>query len=330
MVDVFRGVRRVLRDDGTLWLNLGDTYSGGKTGRADAERNGVDGFTGGQKGKGVPLPERDTLGIPSGNLVGVPWRVALALQVDGWILRQDVIWSKPSPMPESVRNRCTKAHEHVFLFAKKPGYFYDAEAIKEKAKPESYARYEFGFTTQDGKTGDPSNDAAFGCKATKQKDGKERFRDLSGANKRSVWSVDDHRALLDWLAANDPALLMRFLGESRNKTDVWRVSSKGYSGAHFATFPEKLIKPMILAGTAVGDVVLDPFLGSGTTAIASLRHGRRCWGIDLSEEYLTDQAVPRIRDFLRSRLDLEHLVGEEVGTRAAAPSQKAVRIGKGG
>jgi len=171
-VEVFRQVRRVMRDDGTLWLNFGDSYSAG-----------------------------GPSGVPSGNLVGIPWRVALALQADGWVLRQDIIWHKPSPMPESVQNRCTKAHEYIFLLTKASKYFYDAEAIKEDSVQADRKR-----------------------------------NDRVGGNKRS--EVD-----------HSPGF--QFEGSAtKNKRSVWTVASQGYTGAHFATFPPKLIEPCILAGTS--------------------------------------------------------------------------------
>lgn len=279
---VFAELYRVLRDDGTCWLNYGSSYASG------------------------------------GNLIGVPWRVALALQADGWILRQDIIWVKPSPMPESVRNRCTKAHEYLFLLTKKgSGYFYDAEAIREK--PSGRTDVLRGFQKPGGSRMDANN--------TYQIDGKV------GANKRSVWTI----------------------------------ASEIYEGAHFATFPRKLIEPCILAGTSsegccsecgapwrrvvettpltrerpndyvkrtgeegtgnscansvagveartvgweidcdcawetVPCIVLDPFMGSGTTAVVAWTNGRHVIGIDLSKDYLRDNAVPRIEGALLDR-----------------------------
>jgi DNA modification methylase len=196
MVAVFREVRRVLRDDGTLFLNLGDTYSGGKSGRDDSGDNGR--FAGPRID---PTPRKPTQGLPSGNLVGVPWRVALALQADGWVLRQDIIWAKPSPMPESVRNRCTKAHEYVFLLTKSNRYFYDAEAIRETA--------EYGYR-------DMPNGDLYAHNEERQPGSTTGKHPEYGRNKRSVWSV----------------------------------ASQGFPGAHFATFPPNLIRPMILAGTS--------------------------------------------------------------------------------
>lgn len=386
MVLVFREVRRVLRDDGTLWLNYGDTWSGG-SGTNSAKQ---------QSNAGTMIaPRQGYKGLPPGNLVGVPWRVALALQADGWVLRQDIIWHKPSPMPESVRNRCTKAHEYVFLLTKSNRYFCDMEAIKEPNTEGSVKR--FGIT-RGGQTAtwNTTNNKRDGrIDGTKSNEG---FRDHipNGANKRSVWSV----------------------------------SSSGYPGAHFATFPPKLIEPMILAGTSahgacadcgapwrrvtertaltrerpndyvkrtgeegtgnscansvagvdvetvgwepscechgrqvrrkvlvkgksvdspVGGVkytnpsittvrpqngysdkdrwvtvttyqsdllldehpitpcvVLDPFLGSGTTAAVSVELGRAGWGIELSEQYLRNNAIVRIEGILYD-LGLTHL-----------------------
>jgi DNA modification methylase len=213
MVAVFREVRRVLRDDGTLWLNLGDSYA--QSGRNPspeplevlqerANRRGYDVGAWGKKtkdGQGIAGRAAYDSGLPSGNLVGVPWRVALALQADGWCLRQDIIWAKPSPMPESVRNRCTKAHEYVFLMTKSNRYFYDAEAIKEDS------RFTKIWQGEQFKNGDKT------------------------IHHRGV----PHKV---------------FDGGSKNKRSVWSVASQGFPGAHFATFPPNLIRPMILAGTS--------------------------------------------------------------------------------
>ena len=200
MVEVFRCVHNVLADDGTLWLNIGDTYGAGK------------------------------------QLLGIPWRVALALQADGWCLRQDIIWSKPNPMPESVTDRCTKAHEYIFLMSKSQKYFYDAKAVRE---PEVCGR-------------------------------------MRGPAK--------HR---DTISTNGNSGLAQRVGDGfRNRRSVWSVATKPYKGAHFATFPPSLIEPCILAGSRKGDVVLDPFMGSGTTAVVALKHGRQYLGCELNENYL--------------------------------------------
>jgi DNA modification methylase len=220
MVEVFRCVRDVLADDGTLWLNIGDSYAaqrggthqpaetlaGGKGGKTDdgarVNRDRHDGYN--------PTRNAHAIGLKHKDLIGIPWMLAFALRADGWYLRQDIIWHKPNPMPESVRDRCTKAHEYIFLLSKSERYYFDSEAIAEKA----------------------------------------------------VGS-----------------------GETRNRRSVWTVTTKPYKGAHFATFPPDLIEPCILAGSRQGDVVLDPFMGSGTTAQVAVQHGRQYLGCELNPAY---------------------------------------------
>lgn len=321
MVIVFREIMRVLRPDGTLWLNLGDTYV-------------------------------------KGNLQGVPWKVAFALQEDGWILRQDIVWHKPSAMPQPCENRCTRSHEFIFMFVQGGGYYYDGEAIKEKLKmtDEQYKKMLASKEKQNSAQLGSALEAGAGRKKdgfnSCISDGKTQTYVPSGANKRSVWSI----------------------------------SYQSYEGAHFAVFPPKLVEPCILAGTSqhgacsecgapyeritdreklvrerpndyvkrtgeegtgnscgntvagvsvktlgwqprckckeelaeigyqpgiVPCVVLDPFIGSGTTAVVSLAHGRHCIGIDLSEVYLRENAIPRIQGALLNRPGLAHLAGYE-------------------
>jgi site-specific DNA-methyltransferase (cytosine-N4-specific) len=211
MVKVFRGVKKSLKDNGTLWLNLGDSYnttsSGNKT-----WGNGV-GSNKNYEKKGIfPKKKNKAVGLKAKDLVGIPWRVALALQQDGWYLRQDIIWHKPNPMPESVKDRCTKAHEYIFLLSKSPKYYYDSDAIRDKP----------------------------------------HYGEEVGANKRSVWSIN----------------------------------VKAYKEAHFATFPEKLPELCIKAGSKKGDIVLDPFFGSGTTGWVAQRLGREWLGIELNPEFI--------------------------------------------
>lgn len=259
LVEVFRAVREVLADDGTLWLNLGDSYAGswGSQGRQ--------GNTGQMAGRSVasvrerskiqaarieagayPSKMTRTGAVPDGlkqkDLIGIPWRVAFALQADGWYLRQDIIWHKPNPMPESVRDRCTKAHEYVFLLSKAPRYYFDHEAIKEPA------------------TGRPPGNK----KPTK---GGRHY--ASGA--------EHHRT-----AANLHTIGAR---ETRNRRSVWTVTTKPFRGAHFATFPPDLIEPCVLAGSRPGDTVLDPFGGAGTTGLVAQRNGRRAILCELNPEY---------------------------------------------
>ena len=241
LVAVFRGVRRVLRDDGTLWLNLGDSYGskGGDIFTGFNARYSGTGLDGGKQAaiaeaaKGARSKTRET-GLRAKDLIGIPWRVAFALQADGWYLRQDIIWHKPNPMPESVRDRCTKAHEYIFLLSKSPRYYFDSEAIKEPA------------SAPPKKCG-PKNDAS---------------RNDSGRTG-----------------------IVRGDGETRNRRSVWTVSTKPFGEAHFATFPPALIEPCILAGSRLGDTVLDPFGGAGTTGLVAQQHGRDAILAELNPEY---------------------------------------------
>lgn len=210
LVDVFREVKRVLKDDGTLWVNIGDTYNG-KT--EDDDRKPKD-------------------------LIGIPWMLAFSLRSDGWYLRQDIIWAKTNPMPESVKDRCTKSHEYVFLLSKSQRYYFDNEAIKEPAKPDTTVR--------------------------------DR----------------DHTKLNNTPGRTRMAGLKTNHYTTKNKRDVWMISTKPFKGAHFATFPEDLVEPCILTGSRNDGIVLDPFFGSGTTGVVALRHGRRFIGCELNPEYV--------------------------------------------
>jgi len=249
MVEVFREVWRVLKDDGTLWLNIGDSYT--PTGNGSTKK----GFNARYSGKKSIV---DKQGADEGHLdrsnflvdtkikdlVGIPWRLAFALQADGWFLRQDIIWHKPNPMPESVTDRCTKSHEYVFLLSKSRQYFFDHVAIKEPAKD---------WGTRDRTDGKYHNEGT---------------------------GLTPHSGLTKSY-------------ETRNKRDVWTVATKPYKGAHFAVMPEALVEPCILAGSAVGDTVLDPFTGSGTVGMVALRHNRNFVGTELNAEY-AELAVDRI------------------------------------
>jgi len=252
MVAVFRAVRRVLRDDGTLWLNLGDSYSGAAGGNNRGEGAGGGKERGKAMGFGT-LPKRKDLegGLKHKDLAGIPWRVAFALQADGWWLRQDIIWHKPNPMPESVTDRCTKSHEYIFLLTKSARYYYDNEAVKER-----------GVMV----TGDSAG--------SMQRDTQETHG-LGGGNS----GIN--------LAKQKLAAELQENGYSmRNKRSVWTVTTKPYRDAHFATFPPKLIEPCILAGSAADTLVLDPFSGAGTTGVVAVQHGRRYIGIELNPDYL--------------------------------------------
>lgn len=240
LVAIFHKVRNILADDGTLWLNLGDCYSGSGKGSAAHPEYAIGTKQGTNKGLPGQTKVNDvTFNVPHKNLVGIPWRVAFALQNDGWILRQDIIWSKVNPMPESVTDRCTKSHEYIFLFAKKPHYYFDNEAIKENCN------------THDNIIRDRE---------------KGKLNSVPGRTHENGLKTNNYI--------------------KRNKRDVWTITSHPYKGAHFATFPEELITPCVLAGSKDGDYVLDPFNGSGTTGVVACKHGRGYIGIDCNPEYI--------------------------------------------
>ena len=245
LVEVFREVRRVLADDGTLWLNLGDSYAaqrggthqpaetlaGGKNGKTDSgERVNRDRFDGYN-----PTRNASAIGLKHKDLIGIPWRVAFALQSDGWYLRQDIIWHKPNPMPESVTDRCTKAHEYIFLLSKSERYFFNSQAVKEAA-------------TAAGR--------------------------IPGGNKKVDAKRNDAGRDMSVPVAN-----------TRNRRSVWTIATRPYSGAHFATFPPDLIEPCILAGCPSDGTILDPFGGAGTTGVVAKKHGRKAILIELNPAY---------------------------------------------
>ena len=274
LVEVFREVKRVMKDDGTVWLNLGDSYWGGKgqSGSRDAEYQELRNLSGksinakhqqmGGKGKTRPTDRKHNIIKPK-DLIGIPWRVAFALQADGWYLRQDIIWHKPNPMPESVTDRCTKSHEYIFLLTKSAKYWYDHEAIKENStsndtRPSALKRSRaFGYNTKDKK-----------IKGYKDNPNEIRRFDVSEG--------------------------------TRNKRSVWTVNTKPYKEAHFAVFPDDLIKPCVLAGCPKGGIVYDPFGGSGTTAEVAIRAGRKWILSELNPEYV-DIANTRLRPHMLQR-----------------------------
>jgi DNA modification methylase len=294
MVAVFREVRRVLRDDGTLWLNLGDSYAGswGARGRGEGTNAARPDL---EAKHGTDAPGRngfDAMGIKPKDLIGIPWRVAFALQADGWFLRQDIIWHKPNPMPESVTDRCTKAHEYVFLLSKSARYFYDAEAIKEPAsgtdvRPQQRRAKE--LAQQHGLT--EAHVAAIRACGVGDAGKAQVTQDGFGKNDPSV------QALADEAKAALGGYTREFLiAETRNRRSVWTVATQPYPGAHFATFPPALIEPCILAGCPRGGTVLDPFGGSGTTAGVAIRNGRNAILCELNPAYaaLVDARVRSI------------------------------------
>ena len=266
LVAVFREVRRVLRDDGTLWLNLGDSYAndtkcGGSTsGKHVVALHGQSSALG--RGK-------RTTGLKGKDLVGIPWMVAFALRADGWYLRSDIIWAKPNPMPESVMDRPTKAHEYIFLLTKSARYYYDAAAIREPYAASTLTQF----------------DKPYDCEATKgyasagvqnPSDVKRRIVDKQRGHGRRHAGFNDR-----W----DSMEKHEQISGGANKRSVWTVATQPYPEAHFATYPEALIRPCILAGSRDGDTVLDPFTGSGTTGVVAVGHQRNFIGCEINQEY---------------------------------------------
>ena len=240
LVKVFQEVRKNLTEDGTLWLNIGDSYYNYRPGKGQAlVKQSV--ATNKQD-----LPDKCARrgnkleGLKEKDLIGIPWMLAFALRADGWYLRQDIIWHKPNPMPESVKDRCTKSHEYLFLLSKNKKYYYDHESIKEKAVGERWG----------GNT--PIN-------LNNTKDTNNQFSGLTRPRK--------------------------MVYDKRNKRSVWKVTNRPYKGSHFAVFPPELIKPCILAGSQQNDIILDPFMGSGTTAMVAKELGRYYIGCELHEDY---------------------------------------------
>jgi DNA modification methylase len=247
MVEVFRCVWDVLEDDGTLWLNIGDSYcnsNGFARASPEYQREGRNNMPANDR----KLDKLHETGLKTKDLIGIPWMLAFALRADGWYLRQDIIWHKPNPMPESVQDRCTKAHEYIFLLSKSQKYYYDHEAIKEAAIHEGRIVKASGTDAKNGAKGE------FGATAA---------------------GFTTHDTLVT----------------DRNKRSVWTVTTKPYAGAHFAVFPSNLIEPCILAGAPVGGIVLDPFMGSGTTAQVAQNLGRQYIGCELNPAYMELQNI---------------------------------------
>jgi DNA modification methylase len=272
MTDVFREVRRVLRSDGTCWMNMGDSYAAHPGQRKPTDVAG-----------GKQLSNKGSIGtwsrshgdLKPKDLIGMPWRLAFALQADGWWLRQDIIWSKPNPMPESVTDRCTKSHEYIFLLTKSAKYFYDADAIKETA----IADHPAGNTSHKGSTayneGDERHRTKQGLVAYASRNGKNSFHG-QGSNRDS----ENGSANRDGRDMSEIGV-----GGKRNKRSVWNIATQPFAGAHFATFPMKLVEHCIRAGCPKGGTVLDPFNGSGTTGLVAIAERCNYVGIELNKDY---------------------------------------------
>lgn len=273
IVEVFDLVWDVLADDGTLWMNFGDSYAG--TGKSGGGKQGEQWETAGapsDEGKGTWKPAPP--GLKSKDLVGMPWRVAFALQAAGWYLRQEIIWHKPNPMPESITDRCTKAHEHLFLLTKSARYYFDAEAIKEPASKDSHARYARG-RSDDHKWADggPGNQTI-----ARSLEHMARKAGVNPKAEASLLATDSPRSKQN--ASFSAAV--KDVVETRNKRSVWTIPTAAYSEAHYATFPPDLVRPCILAGSAPGDLVADIFGGSGTVGEVAIEYGRNVVLIDLN------------------------------------------------
>lgn len=306
LVDVFREVRRVLKDDGTLWVNIGDSYASGGRGGGGSFVEERKAWSGRESVTGWRSPPR---GLKHKDLIGIPWMLAFALRTDGWHLRQDIIWHKPNPMPESVTDRCTKAHEYVFLLSKSPRYYMSPDGMKEPAVGGQHpSALQFGRQGKSSEHVLPGQNAAQHrprpqyerAQALAQQAGLTaahiaaiRAVGLSDAGKAQATQTGagqndpQVQALADEAKAALGGYYREFLGgDTRNRRSVWSIATKPFSEAHFAVMPAELAETCILASTRPGDTVLDPFMGAFTTAYAALLHGRRAIGTELNPDYI--------------------------------------------
>ena len=295
LVDVFREVRRTLADDGTLWVNMGDTYAAttkGSSGKGEKQITNAGTIITDRRWQ---IPD----GLKAKDLVGIPWMLAFALRSDGWYLRQDIIWSKLNPMPESVGDRCTKAHEYLFLLSKSASYHCDMKAIAEPCAESSIVRIESGEPPRFGgaKYGDLQTEetrtksgkkwkAPDGWDTSKGQGGHGSIHRQGRGGKNSFRGQGSNRDGENGPANRDGRDMQNVgAGLTRNKRSVWNIATEPFKEAHFATFPTKLVEPCIRAGCRPGGVVLDPFTGSGTTGLVALREGRSFIGVELNPEY---------------------------------------------
>ena len=349
MVGVFRLVRELMADDGTLWLNMGDSYAGSRCGgdgdgtlegsRDSQEQAKLAKRTQSRRRDNAEIPRSDVkvIGLKPKDMVGMPWRLAFALQEDGWYLRSDIIWSKPNPMPESVRDRPTKSHEYLFLLSKSERYFYDAEAIKEPTSDDTHARYARGRSENhkyaDGGPGNqtiakgfehmrkpvggwdtgPGNHSTIEHASPKYQGAGEEHRTKQGlaeSERKFRPRVKDDEASarmgrgpgwrnngVGFGHGYDENVKPRVKSEGtfneetphilalRNKRTVWSIPTEPFSEAHFATFPRALVEPCVLAGSRTGDIVFDPFMGSGTVGAVAASLGRSWLGCELNPDY---------------------------------------------
>jgi DNA modification methylase len=272
MTEVFSEVRRVLKSNGTLWLNIGDTYNAYKANTGDTKYAGM-------SGRPIHKKGLTTKNLKNKDLIGIPWMLAFALRADGWYLRQDIIWAKPNPMPESVTDRCTKSHEYIFLLSKSGKYFYDSYAIKTPMKGSSITRLSQDIENQAGSDRVPGKTngtmkavCANGITRDRLFDYNSKEKQLRPKTIRGGYNKESDVPLPEALA---------------NKRSVWTVTTKPYKEAHFATFPEDLIVDCIKAGCPENGIVLDPFMGAGTTALVAKKLNRNYVGFELNPDYIT-------------------------------------------
>jgi len=292
MVDVFELCRELLADDGTAWVNMGDAYSSHPGQRKETDKAGEKQQT---KRGSTSRASQSVEGLKAKDLMGQPWRLAFALQDAGWYLRQDIIWHKPNPMPESIKDRCTKSHEYVFLLSKNERYFYDQAAIRTPISAETKLQ---SFETMDFKARDKYKmpdgwNTGPGAHGSFHPSGREKGK-KAGAN--AMRGQGQNRPEGTGRANRDGRDVAEIAmhADTANRRSVWTIATEAYPGAHFATFPEALVEPCVLAGSRVGDVVFDPFFGSGTTGAVASRLGRRFLGCELNRDY-----EPLQRDRLR-------------------------------
>ncbi|AVA37617.1 DNA-methyltransferase [Cupriavidus metallidurans] len=282
MVEVFDLCRQLLTDDGTLWLNMGDSYAGtrGAAWGPSPAATEARAMTASRRRDDTPIPRSDVRveGLKPKDLVGQPWRLAFALQDAGWWLRQDIIWHKPNPMPESVRDRCTKAHEYLFLLTKSEKYFYDFDAMQEPVSGTAHARGS-GVNPKAAPSG--WDTAPGGHRALTG-----RYSGTGVGFGRGYDKMPKPRVKQNASFSGSVTKLV----DTRNRRSVWTIPTQSFDGAHFATFPEALVEPCVLAGSRAGDIVFDPFMGSGTVASVAQRLGRRWLGSELNPDYIALQA----------------------------------------
>ncbi len=323
MVQVFSEVRRVLRPDGTLWLNMGDKYVVPGDGRnADGSKTPSGKqttHTGSNIGKKYKCTNEH---LKPKNLYGLPWRVAFALQADGWILRQDIIWHKTTPMPESVTDRCTKAHEYIFLLSKSQRYYYNANAIKEPVTGKAYRRSK----PVGGWAMDSVDHRTMNHNIPKSHNGSKFHTGKMAHGKNGVGEGPRKEHLQPRADDNYSENNADFV-EVRNKRSVWTITSKGYSGTHFATFPLELVENCIKAGCPPGGRVLDPFAGSGTTLEVAMNLGCEAHGIELSAEYcdlIRNRLAPHVTqpDFVNQHIQNTTTQGAHPHDRMETPTTR--------